>query len=63
MSSSYETIASVSGGEIYRTDNDGIEDLSRIVEGDIRASKVDHSATYFTILFPNPHYIKTSLWL
>ena len=38
--SSYEIIASSSGGEIYVTDNVGIRALSRLIEGDIRASKV-----------------------
>ncbi|XP_022108810.1 von Willebrand factor A domain-containing protein 7-like isoform X2 [Acanthaster planci] len=37
---SYQIIAEASGGEIYQTDNRGISDLVRIIEGDIRASQV-----------------------
>ncbi|XP_033643607.1 von Willebrand factor A domain-containing protein 7-like [Asterias rubens] len=40
VTSSYDIIASVSGGEVYRTDDAGIKNLSRIIEGDLRASKV-----------------------
>ncbi|XP_022108814.1 von Willebrand factor A domain-containing protein 7-like [Acanthaster planci] len=40
LSPSYQIIAEASGGEIYRTDKDGIRDLARIMEGDIRASQV-----------------------
>ncbi|XP_033629281.1 von Willebrand factor A domain-containing protein 7-like [Asterias rubens] len=37
---SYFTIARQSGGNIYFTDNDGIRDLTRVIQGNIRASQV-----------------------
>ncbi|XP_033631343.1 von Willebrand factor A domain-containing protein 7-like [Asterias rubens] len=37
---SYFTIARKSGGNIYFTDDDGIRDLTRVIQGNIRASQV-----------------------
>ena len=40
-SSSFLAIASKSGGTIYSTDNAGIRGLSRVIQGNIRASQVN----------------------